>query len=86
MKEILIVEDNLSLSDILKGWLEKRGYTAVGAIDEPGARRLLQSREIVLVLADVRLPRGNGIALLEWMHAQHLYIPYVIMTRNGCWR
>lgn len=36
MKEILIVEDNLSLSDILKGWLEKRGYTAVGAIDEPG--------------------------------------------------
>jgi len=80
MKEILIVEDNLSLSDILKGWLEKRGYTAVGAIDEPGARRLLQSREIVLVLADVRLPRGNGIALLEWMHAQHLYIPYVIMT------
>lgn len=80
MKEILIVEDNLSLSALLKGWLEKKGYAAAVAIDEPKARKLLQSRNISLVLADVRLPEGNGIALLEWMRAQHLYIPYVVMT------
>ncbi|EXZ97977.1 bacterial regulatory, Fis family protein [Bacteroides fragilis str. S23 R14] len=80
MKEILIVEDNLSLSALLKGWLKKKGYAAAVAIDEPKARKLLQSRNISLVLADVRLPEGNGIALLEWMRAQHLYIPYVVMT------
>lgn len=80
MKEILIVEDNLPLSAVLKGWLEKKGYAAAVAIDEPKARKLLQSRDISLVLADVRLPEGNGIALLEWMCAQHLYVPYVVMT------
>lgn len=80
MKEILIVEDNLPLSGILKGWLEKKGYAATTALDEPKARRLLQSRDISLVLADVRLPEGDGIALLEWMRVQHVHIPYVIMT------
>lgn len=80
MKEILIVEDNLSLSGVLKGWLEKKGYAVVTAIDEPKARKLLQNRDIAVVLADVRLPAGDGIALLEWMKKEHLYMPYVIMT------
>lgn len=80
MKEILIVEDNLSLAQAQKGWLEHRGYRVVTAMDEPKARKLLQSREIALVLADVRLLQGDGISLLEWIRAEHFYMPYVIMT------
>ena len=33
MKEILIVEDNVSLAQIQKGWLEKKGYAVATAID-----------------------------------------------------
>lgn len=80
MKEILIVEDNVPLAHVQKGWLEKKGYVVTTTIDEPGARRLLESRDIALVLADVRLPQGDGIALLEWMKTCRLSIPYVVMT------
>lgn len=80
MKEILIVEDNIPLAQIQKAWLEKKGYAVATALDEPGARKLLETRDVTLVLADVRLPKGNGIALLEWMKARHLSVPYVVMT------
>lgn len=80
MKEILIVEDNVSLAQIQKGWLEKKGYAVATAIDEPKARKLLQTRDIGLVLADVRLPEGDGISLLEWMKRNHIRLPYVVMT------
>lgn len=80
MKEILIVEDNVSLAQIQKGWLEKKGYIVTTVIDEPKARKSLQTRDIGLVLADVRLPEGDGITLLEWMKRKHIYLPYVVMT------
>ena len=80
MKEILIVEDNIPLAQVQKGWLEKKGYAVATAFHEPGARKLLETRDVALVLADVRLPEGDGIALLEWMKGRHLSIPYVVMT------
>lgn len=45
-KRILIVEDNITLSQIVKDWLEREGYAVVTAIDEPYARKLLRSRSI----------------------------------------
>lgn len=80
MKEILIVEDNIPLAQVQKGWLEKKGYAVTTATDEPKARKMLQTRDIGLVLADVRLPEGDGISLLEWMKKSHIYPPYVVMT------
>lgn len=80
MEEILIVEDNLLLLQRQREWLESKGYRVVTALDEPKARKLLQSREIALVLSDVRLPEGDGLSLLEWMNRKGLRLPFVVMT------
>ena len=77
---ILIVEDNVTLSQILKQWVSREGYDVATSIDEPGARRLLRKEEFDLVLSDVRLPQGDGISLLEWLNKEKLDIPFVIMT------
>lgn len=77
---ILIVEDNVTLSQILKQWFSREGYDVATSIDEPGARRLLRKEEFDLVLSDVRLPQGDGISLLEWLNKEKLDIPFVIMT------
>ena len=77
---ILIVEDNVTLSQILKQWFCREGYDVATAIDEPGARKLLRKENFDLVLSDVRLPQGDGISLLEWLNKEKIDIPFVIMT------
>ena len=77
---ILIVEDNVMLAGQQKRWLEKSGYGVSTTIDEPGARKRIKSEHFDLVLADVRLPEGNGISLLEWLRKEKIYIPFIVMT------
>lgn len=79
-QKILIVEDNVVLSQLQKEWLERAGYEVVTAMDEPTARRLIRREAFDLVLSDVRLPEGNGIVLLEWLNKENIRIPFVVMT------
>ncbi len=61
-------------------WLEKSGYEVVATIDEPGARKRIKSEHFDLILADVRLPEGDGISLLEWLRKERIDIPFIVMT------
>ena len=78
--KILIVEDNVMLAGQQKKWLEKSGYEVQATIDEPGARKRIKSEHFNLILADVRLPEGNGISLLEWLRKEKIDIPFIVMT------
>ena len=40
-KKILVVEDNLLLSGILRKWLKQADYEVLTAGDEPTARKLI---------------------------------------------
>ena len=79
-KKILVVEDNLLLSEILDKWLVKAGYEVLIAGDEPLARKLIQENNLALILSDVRLPDGDGIKLLEWLMKENRQIPFIVMT------
>lgn len=78
--KILIVEDNVVLSQLQKEWLERAGYEVATAMNEPIARKLIRKEAFGLILSDVRLPEGNGIALLEWLNKENIRIPFVVMT------
>ena len=41
-RKILIVEDNIGLSQMQKDWFEQAGYDAVTAMNEPIARTLIR--------------------------------------------
>ena len=79
-RKVLIVEDNVGLSQMQKDWLLQAGYEVTTAIDEPAARRLLRRTAFDLILSDVRLPEGDGISLLEWTREEKMTMPYIIMT------
>ena len=57
-QRILIVEDNVVLSQLQKEWLEKSGYEVVTAINEPIARRLIRKQSFDLILSDVHFAIG----------------------------
>ncbi|GLL52358.1 sigma-54-dependent Fis family transcriptional regulator [Bacteroides finegoldii] len=77
---ILIVEDNVVLSQLQKKWLERYGYDVLTAMNEPIARKLIRNQTFDLIFSDVRLPEGNGISLLKWLNKFKIRIPFVIMT------
>ena len=79
-RKILIVEDNVSLSQMQKDWLSQAGYDAVTAMNEPIARSLIRRTQFDLILSDVRLPEGNGISLLEWLRKERKDIPFILTT------
>ena len=79
-RKILIVEDNVGLSQIQKDWLSQAGYEAVTAMNEPIARSLIRRTQFDLILSDVRLPEGDGISLLEWLRKERKDIPFILTT------
>lgn len=79
-RKILIVEDNVSLSQRQKDWFEQAGYDTMTAMNEPAARVLIRKHQFDLILSDVRLPEGNGISLLEWLKKEKRDIPFIITT------
>ena len=79
-RKILIVEDNVGLSQMQKDWFAQVGYEAVTAMNEPIARSLIRKTQFDLILSDVRLPEGDGISLLEWLRKEKKDIPFIITT------
>ena len=79
-REILIVEDNIVLGEVLSRWIGKVGFGVDLATHEPSARRKMDRKTYSLVLTDVRLPKGDGLSLLEWSMAERHGVPFVVMT------
>ena len=84
-QKVLIVEDNISLSQRQKDWLEQAGYDVMTAMREPAARALIRKHRFDFILSDVRLPEGDGISLLEWLTKEKKDIPFIVTTvYTGC--
>ena len=79
-RKILIVEDNMSLSQMQKDWFSQAGYDVMTAMSEPIARALIRKTQFDLILSDVRLPEGDGISLLKWLRKEKKDIPFIITT------
>lgn len=67
MKNILIVEDDLTFSLMLTKWLEKKRFKVSSTSSVKEAMKLLESAEFDTVLTDMRLPDGDGSELLAWI-------------------
>lgn len=79
-KHILIVEDDVTFSLMLKTWLGKKGFIVDTASSIARAKKQLKTEAYDLVLSDLRLPDDDGIALLTWMDEEGYSYPLIIMT------
>lgn len=77
---ILIVEDDLTFSLMLKTWLGKKGFQVNAVSNISRARRELTDSHYDVILSDLRLPDEDGITLLNWMHDRQVDCPLIIMT------
>ena len=77
---IVIVEDDLVFSTMMKTWLTKKGFQVDTASANTRARKLLAEHTYDLILSDLRLPDQDGIHLLTWLREQSCHTPFIIMT------
>lgn len=74
---ILILEDDTSLARALKRMLARRGYAIRIVSSLAEARRLLASDPPDVVLADIALPDGDGVAMAREAGGA---VPFILMT------
>ena len=78
---IIVVDDNLVYCQLVCNLLEREGFSTVQAYHLSSARKLLQqATDDDIVVSDLRLPDGDGIALLRWMRKEGMMQPFIIMT------
>lgn len=81
MGRIIVIEDNPVFADYVCRLLKSKGFRTGSASTCSGARKLFAAlTEEDVVLADLRLPDGDGIALLEELRIQGRQNPYIVMT------
>ena len=81
MGRIIVIEDNLVFADYVCRLLASKGFKSETTSNCNGARKLFaKMQEDDIVLADMRLPDGDGIALLEELRKQGWNNPYIVMT------
>ncbi|MBO9607937.1 MAG: response regulator transcription factor [Paenibacillaceae bacterium] len=79
MKEILVVEDEASISMVLKAYLNQAGYSVEQAWDGEQAMQLFERWKPALVLLDVMLPDTDGWSILRQIRERSA-CPVIMLT------
>jgi two-component system sensor histidine kinase and response regulator WspE len=81
-KHVLVVEDSLTVRELERKLLEKRGYTVTVAVDGMDGWNALRSTNFDLVVTDIDMPRMDGIELVTLIKRDALLktIPVMIVS------
>ncbi len=79
-RRLLVVDDEKLLNHMLREALSARGYEVDSALDgEEGIRRL-QAKPYDCVLLDIRMPRRDGLEVLQYMREHFPRVKVIIIT------
>lgn len=77
--KILLIEDDLSISEMVEDYLTKEGFTVDCAFDGEEAFRKFMQSSYDLILLDLMLPKLNGMEFLRMVREKSL-LPILIMS------
>jgi len=80
---ILIIDDEEAQRNILKGYLEKKGYKIFSASSGTEGIEIVQNNLIDIVLSDFKMPDKTGLEVLEEVKKINPEISFVILTAYG---
>ncbi|SFV54965.1 Two-component system response regulator DccR [hydrothermal vent metagenome] len=79
-QNILLLEDDIALSDTIKQFLEYAGYTIYTAYDAFEAKDILYEKNIDLMLLDIKVPHQNGFDFLKEVREGANVTPAIFIT------
>ena len=77
---ILVVDDEAHVRTMIAATLERQGYEVMLASGGREAQDALDQDSFELILTDIVMQDGNGLALLERIHAENPHLPVIMVT------
>jgi len=77
---VLVVDDERYIVDLLTDLLQDEGYVVLRASDGQAALDILRHQVPDLVVADVMMPRIDGMRLLAIIREQNRDLPVILMS------
>lgn len=81
--KLLLVEDDLRVSELIKRGLEEQGFLVTLAYDGLMGKKLMTSNSYDLIITDIVLPQMNGIELCKEIRMIWPEIPILMLTALG---
>jgi two-component system response regulator PilR (NtrC family) len=79
----LIVDDEADIRELVEITLSRMGLKTRSAATLEDARRLLAEQPFDFCITDMRLPDGNGIALVQQIQKEYPQMPVAVITAYG---
>lgn len=76
---ILLIEDDREIQNTIRSVLESVGYNVIIAPNGIEGKRIIQSRQLDLIITDMMMPQLGGFPVLEFLKQEVTNPPPVIM-------
>jgi two-component system chemotaxis response regulator CheY len=85
MKKVLIVDDAITMRQLVAATLKSAGYEVVDAKDGVEALKKLEIGRFNLIISDVNMPNMDGITFLKEVKKspKHKFTPVVMLTTES---
>lgn len=77
---VLVVDDERYIVDLLTDLFQDEGYEVHRAYDGVAALEQIECREPDLVVADVMMPRLDGLSLFNEIRQRNVHMPVILMS------
>ena len=81
--QVLVVDDEADIRELLGMTLSRMGLTTHCAASTTEALALLGANSYELCLTDMRLPDGDGLAVLDYVSRHQPNLPVAVITAHG---
>jgi PAS domain S-box-containing protein len=80
MTRLLVVDDEISIRNLLKTFLSRDGYDVTVAEDAMSAQEFLNRGDFDIVISDIVLPGMSGVDLLQLVRQKHPRVQVILLT------
>lgn len=83
MSAILIIDDEEKIRTLLSRLISLEGFEVLQAADGKTGLKKLETADVDVVICDVRLPDGSGLALIRTIKEQFPAVELILLTAYG---
>jgi len=83
LEKILVVDDEVNMQMVLKAMLQRDGYEVLTASDGVEALAVVKGNQPAAIITDLKMPRLDGMGLLEKIQDGYPDIPVIMITAHG---
>lgn len=81
--KILLVEDDIRVSELIQRGLREHELEVTLAFDGISAKKLMQQNNFDLIITDIILPKMDGIDLCKEIRKKNPHVPIIMLTALG---